>query len=309
MSDKSKFDEFVAEQTWSDTTRNYSVYMFGRLLGWMERSKIGSIEKLTVVQIKQFITEQKWGNSMARYTNSIIRQYARHYFGKKHPLANWKVKRLIPPPQRTLDADQVVHLFGLFQPGASTRYHVRSHACIDTLHPLGIRNKAIVYLLLDTGLRSAEVCSLEMKYLDMEERRLQARIKGGRWHHRYFSEKTADALNEWLVMRSSFFVSSKSKDRIFLGAINGYQGTPLSSSGLRILIRKLGKIAGLGPLSPHDFRRTFAVLSMRAGANPQAIKEAGGWSSIAMVEHYTRAISAREILPFLPTNHLAEVST
>ena len=107
----------------------------------------------------------------------------------------------------------------------------------------------------------------------------------------------------WLQARAEF-ATSISAGRLFLGVMNGFEGRPLTTSGLRSLTRKMGVIMGIGPLSPHDFRRTFATLAMRAGASIRAIQEAGGWANEQMVLHYTRAIKGSEIEPHLPGNIL-----
>ena len=304
MNDLQDFDRYLDEQIWSPTTVTFYRYIVRRLLEWMDRNDL-TFRDLEISHVKQFITKQAWGNSMSRKLNSVLVQYVRNRFGKGHPLNRWRVKREIAPPQRTLNGDQASKLLASFHPGISDNYsnRARRFTICDLQHPLGIRNLALLWMLLDTGFRSAEVCSLELAYLDLANRTITGRVKFGKWRTALFSERTADALEQWLNVRGDF-ANKKSNGKIFIGVMNGFEGVPLTSAGLRSMLRKLGILTGTGALSPHDFRRGFATMAMRSGANIKVIQEAGGWSNSEMVLHYCRAIRAEEITPFLAGNTL-----
>lgn len=298
-----EYDLFAAEKDWQPSTTAYYQYMLQRLTRWMEQNEIESFADLDILQVRRFLDQMGWGKSMTRKLNSLLCQFFKHKFGAGHALERWKVKNEVAAPQRTPDADALQTILRNFSQGRSMGYsnRHRKHVQFDLEHPLGIRNLAIVWVFINTAFRSTEVCNLELKHLDLKRKTIEGRVKGGKWRTGRFSSHTAQAIANWLEVRSGF-ENELSQDRLFLGVMNGYEGCPMTPSGMRALMRKMGVKCGIGALSPHDFRRSFATLSMRAGASPQAIKEAGGWTNIGMVMHYTRSIRGDEILPFLPEN-------
>ena len=97
-----------------------------------------------------------------------------------------RVHRPDPGPQRTLDAKEVKTLV----------------ASIDTTTKAGSRDLPMVLLMLDTGLRAAEVCGLLVKHLEIPNRRLWVEGKGGKWREAIYSERTAVYLEDWLSTRA-----------------------------------------------------------------------------------------------------------
>ncbi len=299
------FERYLDEQIWSSSTIVFYRYIVSRLVEWMRNNDFSALSQLEIRSVKEFIAKSRWGNSMARKLNSVLVQYFRHRFGADHPLTKWRVKREVAPPQRTVEDDQSLRLLASFNPGISEDYSNKARRFFpcDTAHPLGIRNYALIWTLLDTGFRSIEICNLQLENLNLNARQVTGRVKFGKWRTADFSDKAAEALRAWIIEREQF-VSKKSMGRIFIGVMNGYEGVPLTSAGLRALLRKLGKLADIGKLSPHDFRRGFVTHALRAGASVRAVQEAGGWRNPEMVLHYGRAIKASEIIPFLPGNTL-----
>lgn len=190
----------------------------------------------------------------------------------------------VPQPkariQRTLWADEINRLL----------------AACDTETVKGARDAALVSLLVDSGLRAAEVCRLRIADVDIEHRTLTVVVKGGDERRGYFSKATADRLQRWLRVRprragvSTLFVALGGTRRDAKTGRNGSaEGCPLTTHGLRRLLRKLGEKAGVPGVSPHSFRRAFVVLLTEAGANDGMIQEWGRWRSEGMVKLYRRA--------------------
>lgn len=116
------------------------------------------------------------------------------------------------------------------------------------------RNQALVVLLLNTGLRSDEACSLEISDLEMGERQgiLLVRSGKGRKQRRIPLNKQArQALSAWLLIRP---------DAGDPGVFLGRRGNQLSTSALRRIVSDLAYAAKLDPqeVSPHTLRHTFA---------------------------------------------------
>ncbi len=74
----------------------------------------------------------------------------------------------------------------------------------------------------------------------------------------------------------------------------------MTRDGLGCITSTWGDKAGIGMLSPHDLRRTFAVLATRMHAPARVLQVAGRWSNIQMVERYTNAITADDFEEYFP---------
>jgi integrase len=56
-----------------------------------------------------------------------------------------------------------------------------------------------------------------------------------------------------------------------------------------MMFRRLSKKTGI-LITAHALRRTFTILSLRAGMNPLHLQNLGGWASLDMVQHYAQMV-------------------
>ena len=227
-------------------------------------------------------SHDRWGSSAKHVCFSAIKKYIRWKFGNSHDALNCKIKRINPGPQRTLTKSKLLKLLEHF----------------NTSSIIGKRDLAICSLLVDSGIRASEICRLELKYLNLNERYCHVIIKGGSWGKAVFSTHTSLILDDWLGSRKLVALPNINNVFVSLGGIK--KGSNLTREGLQIICRSWGKKSGIGPLSPHDFRRTFATISIQAGAPTRVIQVAGRWTNIKMVELYTASIDAKDIEPWFP---------
>jgi integrase/recombinase XerD len=121
------------------------------------------------------------------------------------------------------------------------------------------RDKALILMLLDTGIRASEAIALTGSDVDLEARHIHIRLgKGRKGRHAYIEEPTVRALAAYYATRGI----PGSDERIWLSTSSK---TPLSQSGLNQMLRKLGRRAGVANTNPHAFRRTFAVMALENG--------------------------------------------
>lgn len=282
----SEIDEWVDGLALADSTVKSYRYVVGRFLGWLEA---GGREGATVTagDLRGWLRETGWGNSLSYLAGCAVRKYLAWKYGEKHAGLGFRVRRKKSAPQRTLKPAQVTKVLESF----------------DTTTGKGKRDLALLCLLLDTGLRASEVCRLQVKYLDLEERRLSVLVKGGEWGSAIFSDYTAACLAAWLPIRAA--LAGSGVDTVFVSVGGLRPGTSLTATGLRCITRKWGQAAGV-VLSPHDLRRTFAVFAVRAGAPSKLLMTAGRWKNLEMVDRYTRDILAEDFRPYLPAARLLE---
>jgi integrase/recombinase XerC len=137
-----------------------------------------------------------------------------------------------------------------------------------------IRDQAIFYLFLDSGVRLAELSRLKVSDIDLLEGEFKVLGKGGKERFAYFSPLTAASLDSYVKKHR---YAAAPNERLFVAA----DGHPLSTSGIQSLLERLGRRAGIKErLSPHKLRHTWATLSLKYGGNLEYIRKILGHSDI-----------------------------
>lgn len=146
----------------------------------------------------------------------------------------------------------------------------------------GSRSKAIIALLVESGLRLRELANIRMQDIDWESRTIRVMGKGRKEAEAPFGPLTEQYLKAWLAQKRGTTEDT--------GNIWG-----MTAYGVVSMLRRLGKMTGIH-CNPHVFRRTFAVLLRQAGVDCLTIKNLGRWESVAMVDRYTKAFTFRDSL-------------
>ena len=175
----------------------------------------------------------------------------------------------------------------------------------DTSTLIGRRNIALLAVMLDAGLRAAEICRLSIEKVDLEARLLHVITKGGDEKFGIYSYVTANYLSAWLAVRAPMARCQ----RVFCSLELHRAGGELSTEGLRCIFRSLGQRAGVKGFTPHVLRRSFATFMTLLGAPTRLTQIAGRWERLEEVEQYTRAaqIDPDLIAPYLPMNRLSGI--
>ena len=140
------------------------------------------------------------------------------------------------------------------------------------------RDKAIVLFMADSGLRRAEVVALNWGDVDFQSGLVRVvRGKGGKARSAVIGAWTRRAL---LSYRRTL---SNVTDEAPLFQARG--GGRLTGTGLLLVYRRLSERTGIH-VTPHAMRRTFCILSLRAGADVLHLKAELGHSGLEMVSHY-----------------------
>jgi site-specific recombinase XerD len=126
-----------------------------------------------------------------------------------------------------------------------------------------VRDRAIILLLIDTGCRVGGLCSLTLDALDLPGRCATVIEKGGRGRRIYFTEVTADALSLYRAVRPA---------SPFPALLLSSAGSPLTTNGVRLMLERVGKRAGVkGRVNAHSFRHAFARSFLKNGGNLAAL--------------------------------------
>jgi integrase len=140
-----------------------------------------------------------------------------------------------------------------------------------------LRDKAIISLLFDSGLRLAEVCSIKPDDIDWSTNTLRVVVKGNREAKACFTHATATLLNE--------VICSNDGDTLF----------GMKPRGIQDMLTRLSQKVGF-PCNAHSFRRGFACNLHLKGLSTLSIMHLGRWSSLDMVTRYTKSITFDDCL-------------
>lgn len=142
------------------------------------------------------------------------------------------------------------------------------------------RDIAIVETLLATGCRVSELC--DMNFKRSKGRTFLITGKGNKQRYVYLNARAEFALNEYMEERKSIKSQWVWLQRTQREPID----KRLMPSGVEIIIRNLGKEAGVEDCHPHRFRRTFATQALIHGVDVYDIKEMLGHESVEVTEIY-----------------------
>ena len=150
--------------------------------------------------------------------------------------------------------------------------------------PTADRDRAIILLLLDTGLRASELCGIKFGDVNLTTNSIKVLGKGQKERLVYFGKRTAKALWKLLTPRLK---ESKPADLVF-GVGEADDPRPLTSDVPRRLLVRIGERAGVANVYPHRFRHTFAITYLRNEGDLFTLQDLLGHSDMAMVKGYAR---------------------
>lgn len=146
--------------------------------------------------------------------------------------------------------------------------------------PIHQRNLLIVMLLYTTGIRRAELSTLRVENVDLEQQKIRVMGKGAKEREIPLREEVCELLERylqkyiWITEKKYLFLTKKSE--------------PITVSGIYTAVRSVLKEVGTqGRQSPHVLRHTFATQLMSEGAPLKSIQELLGHKSLNSTQIYT----------------------
>jgi integrase/recombinase XerD len=141
------------------------------------------------------------------------------------------------------------------------------------------RNKAIIFVLLDTGIRASELCGLKIRHVDLKVRHLLVMGKGGKERQVPFDSATGQVLWRYLATRKAepldapLFPVRRSRRE-------------LNARELHHILHRIGERAGVPNVHPHRFRHTFAIQYLRNKGDVYTLQRILGHTTLDMVRRY-----------------------
>jgi len=183
-----------------------------------------------------------------------------------------KAEKRLP---RALDVDQTTHLLD-----------------IDDEGPLALRDKAMMELLYSSGLRLAELISLDTDSIDTADATVRVTGKGGKTRVVPVGRMALAAVAAWLKRRGE--LAPLEEKALFISK-NGQRIAPRS---VQQRLKQWALRQGLtSRLHPHMLRHSFASHILESSGDLRAVQELLGHADIATTQIYTH----------LDFQHLAKV--
>lgn len=147
------------------------------------------------------------------------------------------------------------------------------------------RDKAIISLFIDTGMRVSEMAGLDVSDVDGEQRDVKVVGKGRRPRIlRIVSETRTDILR-YLQSRSRH--PKADEDALWVG-----KRGRLTDNGIRQMVRRRQEDAGIARIHPHIFRHTFAHMYLKNGGAEGDLVRITGWKDRQMLDRYGASVAA-----------------
>jgi len=175
-------------------------------------------------------------------------------------------------------------------------YHERNRGDHRTFPWFEARDRALLLLLLSTGMRVSELVGLNLNSIqqDGETARVIILGKGGRERMLKLNNTAYRALREYLAKRPADGIPPEHREALFLNR----NRTRLSRKGVYEAIQKYVREAQLPPkaanISPHKLRHTLATMLLSNGENLRVVQEILGHSSIQTTQIYTHVINSEK---------------
>jgi integrase/recombinase XerC len=154
-----------------------------------------------------------------------------------------------------LTSDQLVTLFSC------------RHLCAQG--DQAVRNRALLSLMLDTGLRVSEVAAIRLADIDRANQLIRVRGKGGKERIVFYQTGAARELEAWLSLRG------EDEEPLFW----------LSARGIQQLFKRIRTETGL-PVHAHLLRHQCATMLVNANTDIHTVRRVLGHAQLSTTERY-----------------------
>ena len=190
------------------------------------------------------------------------------FFENENVIPDWSnpIRRIRAPrvPLEILEPIPSDHILALLKSCDSSKF-------------LGIRDRAIILTLLDSGTRCGECLSILREDVNLNNGEIIIRRgKGAKGRKVIISNNTREAIKKYLDYRKDcnlYLWVNKANQRLTYG-------------GLRSIMRRMAKRVNIPTPALHGFRRTFALQMVRQGVNIFTLQKLMGHSSLEVLNRY-----------------------
>jgi integrase/recombinase XerD len=168
-------------------------------------------------------------------------------------------------------------------------------------YPTGERNRLMLSLMLNTGLRLSEATSLRWRDLDLVSGKLLVRQgKGAKDRTLWVSDGDLERLRRWRERQASVLQDASSH------VFSTLRGSPVSGRYVQQMVKRYAIKAGIGKnVRPHMLRHTFATDLYRETGKIRLVQKALGHSDLSTTMIYTHVYDEEVELALKSLRHPA----
>lgn len=268
------------------TIENYGKHL-GYLLRYLEDEHgIIHLEEVKAIHIKRFLLDKEEQGRKPQYINDLLKVFKTFFrycveeeYLRINPAA--KVKNVRQPKVliRTFSEDEVLKMLN---------YH-NGHDYIS------IRNKAMLALFFDTGMRLNEV--LTMRDDQIRDGYVVVWGKGSKERVVPFSPYLAKLLMKYRIARDAYFEMKNLTPQAYL--FLSYRGRKMTQEIVSTILKQTASFVGVRKdirVSPHTCRHTFAHLQLKNGLDIYTLSRLLGHENIGITQKYLNGIRDDEVL-------------
>ena len=266
------------------TVRNYEKQLAYFLRFLKEAEDVETLEELKPIHIKKFIAMLQEKKNKPSYVNDllkVVKVLCRYAYNEGYidELPTKRVKNVKEPKVliHTFSDDEIVRMIQYY----------------DGADYLSVRNRVMLMMLFDTGLRISEIINMKPEQI----RQGYFNVFGKGRKERVVPQ---DAIvSKWLMKydraRDSYFEYRFAEDYYFLSK----NGKHLTTEAVNKFMKKAGQAVGVNPLvrvSPHTCRHTFAHQELKNGLDLYSLSRLLGHESVSITQRYLEAVRDEQVL-------------
>ena len=263
--------------------KNYSKKTFenynrdlNKFFKFLNDYKIKDIKKITKETVRLYFLKQKNNNisnrTLGRYYSSLNSFFL---YSIEHEYIGVNPLKFIDYPKYTKKIPEYIYDYQL-----EKLLNEKTSENVE----IELRNKLIIHLLLDTGVRVSELVNIKVHDIDVEERIIKVFGKGSKERFVFFTSKTKELLINYFIKRKEKAIT----DNLLIN----YKGEKLTERSVQKIIKLVGEKIGLD-IHPHLLRHTFATDLLNKGADIRMIQELLGHENLDTTQIYTHVSNSR----------------
>ncbi|KOS24175.1 recombinase [Bacillus anthracis] len=286
---KDLLKEFVFDlkiKNYSDRTIDTYNYNVGQLITYLnEHHEVNDVKDVATFHIKKFVQHQISLGKKANYINTLIkslRSFYKYLVVEEYVSVNImnKIKLLKEDVEviKTFTDDEVAKMIEAY----------------DFKTYLNARNKVIIAMFVDTGMRMSELINLQSSWI--YDTSLRIKGKGSKWRHVPMSLMLKKYMIRYERIKAKYFEKKALEhDNYFLSRA----GKPICTVQIENIVKIAGLRAGVREdirCSPHTVRHYAIQSNLRNGLDLYSCSKIAGHENIQVTKRYLQGLEMENIL-------------
>ena len=267
-----RFIAHLVQRNLSPHTRENYARDLGTLKSFCEKQKLTDWGVLDVHHVRAFVSQRHRQGLAPKSLQRLLASIRSFYeflqeegAAKKNPAEGVRAPKAPKRLPDTLDADQMARLLQI--PGDD---------------PETVRDRALMELLYSSGLRLAELISIDLTDIDLSQGLVTVTGKGRKTRVVPVGREALKAVRDWLKVRAEL---AKPEDAMLFVSV---RGGPLSPRTVQARVKHWGRVQGVQQgVYPHLFRHSFASHVLESSGDLRAVQELLGHANISTTQIYT----------------------